>query len=116
MGGLVAGGAVGTTVGATTGGALGFGTYTKRAEIKAGIEKAKEVAVYLAARAYAKAKNLKKQVFVRIGSIRDMVEKKVGGSQVSTPTSSSAPILSSSSARPPPRNTEAGRPARQYAA
>merc|ERR1711920_1054611 len=108
MGGLVAGGAVGTTVGATTGGALGFGTYTKRAEIKAGIEKAKEVAVYLAARAYAKAKNLKKQVFVRIGSIRDMVEKKLGGSQVSTPTSSSA--------RPPPRNTEAGRPARQYAA
>jgi len=78
--GLVTGGAVGTTVGATTGGAVGFGTYTKRAEIKAGIEKAREVAVYLAARAYAQAKTLKKQVLVRIGSIRDMVERKVGGS------------------------------------
>merc|ERR1712113_44374 len=107
---------MGTTVGATTGGAAGFGTYTKRAEIKAGIEKAKEVAVYLAARAYAKAKNLKKQVLVRIGSIRDMVEKKVGGLQASMPTSSSAPIPSSSSARPPPHNTEAGMPARKYAA
>merc|ERR1711920_431040 len=116
MGGLVAGGAMGTTVGATTGGAVGFGAYTKRAEIKAGIEKAKEVAVYLAARAFTKAKNLKKQVFLRICSIRDMVEKKLGGSQASTQTSSSAPIPSSSSARPPPHNIEAGRPARQYAA
>jgi len=78
--GLVTGGAVGTTVGATTGGAVGFGTYTKRAEIKAGIKKAKEVAVYLSARAYARAKTLKSQMLVRIGSIRNMVEKKVGGS------------------------------------
>jgi len=78
--GLVTGGAVGTTVGATTGGAVGFGAYTKRAEIKAGIKKAKEVAVYLAARAYARARTLKSQVLVRIGSIRNMVEKKVGGS------------------------------------
>jgi len=78
--GLVTGGAVGTTAGATTGGAVGFGTYTKRAEIKAGIEKAKEVAVYLTARAYSKGKTLKKQVLARIGSIRDMVEKKVRGS------------------------------------
>merc|ERR1712203_547136 len=78
--GLVTGGAVGTTVGATTGGAAGFSMYTKRAEIKAGIEKAKEVAVYLAARAYSKGKAVKRHVFARIGSIRDMVERKVGGS------------------------------------
>jgi len=73
------GAATGGAVGATAGGAVGFGAFTKRAEIKAGIEKAKEVAVYFSARALAKAKDVKKQVIVRINSIRAMVQKKIPG-------------------------------------
>merc|ERR1719189_2927616 len=64
--GLVTGGAVGTTVGATTGGVAGFGAYTKRVEIKAAIEKARQVAVYYVARVYAKVKRVKNGVFGRI--------------------------------------------------
>merc|ERR1719464_1373337 len=81
--GLVTGGAVGTTAGATAGGAVGFGTYTKRVEIKQAVAKAKEVAVYFAARTIATAKTLRKQAFARIASVRDMVQKKVAGSQAS---------------------------------
>merc|ERR1719330_1856514 len=94
--GLVTGGAAGTTIGATTGGAMGFGTYTKRAEIKAAIEKARQVAVYYYARAYAKAKNVKNGVFARIASMRDSVEKKMNGGQARASTSPSTPSSSKS--------------------
>merc|ERR1740121_1159877 len=57
--------------------------------------------------AYPKVKILRKQVFVRIGLICDMGEKKVGGSQASTLTTPLAPIPSSFATRPPPGETEA---------
>jgi len=82
--GLVTGGAAGTTIGVTTGGAAGFGAYTKRAEIKAAIEKARQVAIYYAARAYAKVKKVKNGAFARI--------QKMTGGKAQTPTSPSTPI------------------------
>jgi len=93
---LVTGGATGTTIGATTGGAVGFGTYTKRAEIKAAIEKARQVAVYYYARAFAKAKKVKNGVFARIVSMRDSVKTKMTGGQGRAATSPSTPTPSRS--------------------
>jgi len=86
--GLVVGGAAGTTTGAAAGGAVGFGAYTKRAEIKkaaletrakitTGIKKGREVTVYFAAATYAHANSKATMVKSRMRSAMESIKQKV---------------------------------------